>query len=257
MVEIVYPNDDPEYYEGPDNLVIGTPHFNRLIGKQLFFFCEKTKPLMGMMVEGEPVDETVPFDCIEVLAKAAMAGKPFKYIPLRDPAGLPLGNLYEKMGVPLTYSELRYALMPTFTQQMIEITSRRERFAEVMANSLGCGQNNFPGFDNKRAFNNYLSVQSGLQDGSVSKEDVSQFFKTMQYYHGLLIEFYFMRPSIKEFREKNDGPLGFVVGLFHAFNVFGSLNGYELEAPPSWAERETSLPGYVIPKSIENILDNN
>jgi len=247
---------DVEYLEGTNHLVIVANHLHILPDSNIPVFLEKTANLQGMKIEGKDIPSSAPFNCIEVIARAAMVGKPCEWIADKTPDGKQIGTLLEEYGLPTKVSEIYLGFKPLYLNEMKPIRSSEEMANGVYV-AITTSKDRFPDLNVNRALTNYERVMQDLiLTGQVQLSEIIDFCNVHALYKGPIIQYSFMAPDIEEFRKRINGKIGIVVGSFHAKPIHDMLEGIPMPPPVSWADYKKTLPARSaqVIDSIERIV---
>lgn len=242
MAQQNYFPESVQYIDRPNHLIISSPHFLRLQSQVIPEFVKKLEGLAGMKAESsDGAESTLPFDCIEVMSKVAMLGKPYEYIASQRQNGGNLGDVLEEYGVPMPVIELHYALLPLAVIKNKPITSADELFNAVIS-SLAIGQKRIPKLNTERTVANFTQIMDLISANKFASQDLMIFSNIYLQNHGYLIEYEFMQPDILDFRKRIDGRIGVQIGAFHSARISEALDGKLIERPKSWDDYRSELP---------------
>ena len=259
MNDINYMKSDVGYIEGTNHLVVASKHFHILPDSKLPVFLEKTADLQGMKIEGKEIPPSAPYNCVEVMARATMAGKPCEWIADSTPDGRRIGTLLEEYGLPTEVSEVYLGFKPLYMRDMKPVGSAEE-MAEGVHTALETSRDRFPDLDMDRALTNHKRVMQKLVlRGTVQLPEIVDFCNMHALYRGPIIQYAFMAPDIEKFRGRIDGKIGIVVGYFHAQPVYDMLEGTPMPEPISWPDFKKNLPSRTVEviDSIEAVVLNH
>ena len=251
MTEINYMYSDVTYIDRKNHLVIGVNHLHKIPESKIMEFIEKLNPLKGMKIESRDFPPDVPYNCVEVLAKAAMNGKPFEYIAnekKRD--GTTLGNITKDYGLPIEVVEFHTSFIPLMVSGMKQIDSIEE-MVDSMQSLFESAKKRYPDLNADRAVKNYFKIMENM-----IAEKIIHFLKAYLPYHGQILEYEIMQPDILDFRKRINGKIGIIIGNFHAEGINKMLEGQQTEKPVSWKEYKQTLPDEVLDlvESIEKLV---
>jgi len=182
----------------------------------------------------------LPYDTVEILAKAIMNGKRFEPIATSRPNGEPLGKVYSDYKVPADALELFYAMVPMAVLKE-ESGGSQPNLADLVYKSLEQAKQRCGQIDIDRAKEGFVKVMTKVRNQELRMQDLADWNDAFARYHGALIEYEFMIPDIKAFSESVEGKIAVLVGKFHAQGINDSLNGKKPQRPLDWNEYVSGL----------------
>lgn len=259
MTEINYMFGDVTYIDKKDHLVIGANHLHKIPESKIMGFIEKLNPLKGMKIESRDLPPDVPYNCVEVLAKAAMNGKPFEYIANEKKDGTTLGDIIKDYDLPIEVVEIHTCFVPLMLRDMKLINSSEE-MANSMQSLFESAKERYPDLNANRAIENYFKIMKNIMlKDAANFKNISHFLNVYLLYYGQILEYEIMRPDILDFRKRINGKMGVIVGNFHAEGINNLLEGKPIEKPISWKEYKQTLSEEVLKlvESIEELISDN
>lgn len=198
----------------------------------------------------------LPYDCVEVLAKAAMLGKRVEPISDRRLNGDLLGKVLEEYSVPAYLTEIYYSFVPLLAHPLLPVRDA-DQMTRLSFQSIEDGKRRCPNLDVERAKINQVKILQSVVANRIKIDYIKDFCNVYALYKGHVIEYEFMQPDILDFRRRIEGRIGIVVGKFHAERISDMLDGNSIPKPPFWSSYKEKM-GSVSPEfsTLVNEIDN-